>query len=452
MTSPLALTISFILLFVASVLAITSIPLAQHYSPDHYIEYLHESGDYAKVHSPEVRVTRDYLETNANNAPLAGNVFQVVTDITIGAQTFRVQVDTGSALMAVPYHSCDGCEGSPNPLLASSPAKEVGCDDDRCNQQQCRVNTDTCGFEVTYVDNSNINGIIMSDRVTVGGLAADNVLFGAIQQATANFEAPVADGIIGFSYNSTQITCSPNCVAPVFDVLVQSTGVPNIFAMLIDYNNGGTLTLGGVDESLYTGEVHYVPVTNRAFWAVTLRDIQVEGTSVVSNSAAFGLTIVDSGTSLTYFPQSVYNSIKNHFQVRYASLPLVNGANTLWKGSDYCLVRRSLLGLFPTIQFVFDGVTIRMTPDNYLYQSRSADGTTIFCLGLNPTTSGHTILGDTFMRGLYVIFDKESNQVGFAGTSAHPTATGSSSDSSSAPVTATISAAAAVALAATILM
>ena len=45
-------------------------------------------------------------------------------------------------------------------------------------------------------------------------------------------------------------------------------------------SNGGKLVLGGSDESLYTGEMNYIPLTRLGYWQVAMDSISVAGDKV----------------------------------------------------------------------------------------------------------------------------------------------------------------------------
>jgi len=252
----------------------------------------------------------------------------------------------------------------------------------------------------------------------LGAYSASSI-FGSITNIVSNFEFGYMDGIVGFAYSNAPLDCSPTCVQTLFSNLVQSTSISPIFAIFIDYNDGGSLSLGGYDPSILNGTLGYTSVTKTDYYNVNLQKLLLGPYTVASGSSAtFGSAIVDSGTTLTLLPQNVYSSLQSYFQTYYYYLPLVTGSETLFEG--YCFLSSTSIGQFPTIYFLFNGVTVPMGPQNYIYQTLDTQGRTAYCLGIEVSSDGNTILGDTFMRGQYVVFDQQNNRVGFGPTNAVP--------------------------------
>ena len=66
--------------------------------------------------------------------------------------------------------------------------------------------------------------------------------------------------------------------------------------------------------------------------------------------------------------------------------------------------------LYPNITIISSGISFNITPDMYLFSSASVRG----CyLGIQPLNAGFIILGDVFLQHNTVIFNKESNKMGF---------------------------------------
>jgi hypothetical protein len=107
--------------------------------------------------------------------------------------------------------------------------------------------------------------------------------------------------------------------------------------------------------------------------------------------------IVDSGTSLFFLNQYLYDQITNQY---------FQGCN-IYSSSIQCPC--SMTSSFPNFTFYFQGAKTYIYNTNY----------TIGCSAMFGPISdlGGILLGDTFMRNYIVTFDKGNSQVGFKGYS-----------------------------------
>merc|ERR1719171_2783793 len=79
---------------------------------------------------------------------------------------------------------------------------------------------------------------------------------------------------------------------------------------------GGRLTVGGYNSSYHersgnkssqnTSDIVWVPMQLGSYYHVALERVEVNGQIVAASKVALGRTIVDSGTTYTYFPSRVY--------------------------------------------------------------------------------------------------------------------------------------------------
>jgi phytepsin len=96
-------------------------------------------------------------------------------------------------------------------------------------------------------------------------------------------------------------TISVDHVRPVwYNMLDEKLVSQSVFAFYLNRTAGGEgeLVFGGVDTAHYTGDIHYVPLTNETYWEFEMQDFAVDGQSFCSNCRA----IADSGTSLIAGP------------------------------------------------------------------------------------------------------------------------------------------------------
>lgn len=91
---------------------------------------------------------------------------------------------------------------------------------------------------------------------------------------------------------------------PVFDNIIKQKKLDkNMFSFYFNRNEdsyGSKLILGGVDDSLYTGEINWADVNNKYYWTVTAEKILVGGKDIgLCNNCN---VIADTGTSLITGP------------------------------------------------------------------------------------------------------------------------------------------------------
>jgi len=338
--------------------------------------------------------------------------------ITIGTppQTFRVDLDTGSSTLAVIATGCTteadkACASADTPYNsdASSTVANVQCSDVSC---YCPHSSSNCAVELLYGDGSGASGAMLSDVVSIGNLST-TAYFGNIDSTAKGFSSSVSDGILGMAYNYLSEG------TPTFmDQLVSNNGIKNIFSMCFA-SEGGVLVLGEVESSYYKGSIQYTPIVNDTYYVVNLNHIVVAGESINVNSEV----IIDSGTTAMYISENIYEQIVDQLQQTCLS----DSASTIICGEDNifnlpegdCLeFSESDLKNLPPITFTFPNVNKRGTVSIQIpgsnYMRYTVSGTT-YC-GDFIIFSGDgdlNILGDTFMRSLYTVFDRENQRVGF---------------------------------------
>eukprot|EP01127_Copromyxa_protea_P007480 TRINITY_DN17391_c0_g1_i1.p1 TRINITY_DN17391_c0_g1~~TRINITY_DN17391_c0_g1_i1.p1 ORF type:complete len:421 (+),score=75.07 TRINITY_DN17391_c0_g1_i1:28-1290(+) len=382
-----------------------------------------------------------------NSVPMNGGVLTLgayYAEVTIGSppQKFSVLIDTGSSNLAVPLEGCKTCGGSDVHHFVPANSRtyqNVGCQSKAClkcspedyfgNTSKCVFGQPTCsteghcGYAITYGGGgSGISGFVATDEVCFGEhcVASHNIILMTREIPAASLSSAPMDGILGLAYEMN--ACNPTCTTPIFDHISRDHHIPNVFGMCITPSNGGSLDLGAIDHTKYTGELKYTPVTTQRWWNIHVLDIRVGGVSIDIPDFFYWTTndiiggFVDSGTSVFLVCPVIYSSIQEIFQAQYHKLPGV--ANTLFSGG--CVpdnVMGDKLRLFPNITVTFpdeNGGTfdLLMGPQSYLMHSNGA-----YCLGIVGNGGTGIVLGDIFMENYYTVFDKVSNRVGFGALS-----------------------------------
>jgi len=346
------------------------------------------------THNTKVHKTKKHQAQNhrliAETALQNSDLVEYFGEVAIGSppQYFKVVFDTGSGILWVPSNLCDGEACRDHHQLVEHKDKTLKVDD---------------GYVNIKYGTGNMRGRRATDLVAVAGVGVqkqdfllstdeDGVVFrngrfdgvmGLGKKDLANILQRGEDGRgVPFYINAVN---SKQLAEPKFSIYVSKhMGKP------------GAVVLGGVNPKLYSGPIFFHKGHSTAYWMLAMGSMKV-GNQIVPTNDARG--IVDSGTSLLVGPPSIIQNVLPHVRVN----------------SD-CSNMDSLKTLEMNMMTT-DGkeVTYKLTPADYVMQrmGRCKTGIAIMKIQLNMPHP-IIILGDTFMRKYYSVFNHETNEVGFA--------------------------------------
>jgi hypothetical protein len=169
----------------------------------------------------------------------------------------------------------------------------------------------------------------------------------------------------------------------------------------------GTILFGGYDKSKYTGDLATLPIVPngdvydvlQVDWS-SLSLTDQSGTTTYTADGFSETVVLDSGTSITRVPSDAFASLSQYFNLQ---------AEPTSDGSTIYYVDCNIASSEGSIDFGFSGVTIQV-PFSELALS-TGSGSCMF--GLLP---GSGVLGDTFLRSAYVVYDLGNKQISLAQT------------------------------------
>jgi len=360
-----------------------------------------------------------------------GGTAEFYATVSVGspANSFQVQVDTGSSDLLLYSPSCSSCEGaSPYNPSASSSAVLINCkagDNLNCPQDKCIIvgSTPACGFDDRYGDGSEVTGYVLADKFGVGPFDGFTATFGSILSSNVGqFEPNGVAGIWGLAYQGLSTWNG----ATVMDNLVSAAAMFNGFSMCLD--SGNPIMSIGVDYSGTSG-IQWASLTRQLYYEVGLNSVSVGSTTVLSGP---GTIIVDSGTTLILLQTNAYQAFENALNGMCSTTSLVgvcnvNNGQSLF--TSFCFpMTTNQIDEFPNITVSITGISaLTIAPSGYLFPNTINHQTT-YCLGVADSQDATTnLLGDSFMQNYHVIFDKHNARVGFGPLSTCPSATSSSS-------------------------
>ncbi|KAK0645926.1 aspartic peptidase domain-containing protein [Cercophora newfieldiana] len=329
------------------------------------------------------------------------------------ARSVRLHIDTGSSDLWVNTPSSSLCRES------SRPCQFAGTYSANSSSTYEYIGS---WFNISYVDGSGASGDYVSDTVSFGSSKLDRLQFGI------GYNSTNAQGILGIGYPINEVQVGRAGKQPyrnlpaqmVADGMIQSNAY-SLWLNDLDANTGNIL-FGGIDNAKFNPPLLSVPIQpEQGFFAeflITLTGATLSGTSVASDSEMALAVLLDTGSSLTYLPDDMVSTIYNRVGAQYDSS---NGA---------AYVPCSLANEATTFTFSFSEPTItvdmnEMVLDMYLNNGKRPqfqDGTTACLFGIAPAGQGTNVLGDTFLRSAYVVYDLANNEISLAQTKFNTTA------------------------------
>ncbi|RYP41386.1 hypothetical protein DL767_001024 [Monosporascus sp. MG133] len=349
---------------------------------------------------------------------LTGGGYYAEVSVGTPPQTVRLVVDTGSSDVWVLDSNADLC--------TSRSMQEVhggGCiaTFDPSESSTYTALSDA-PFQIAYLDGSSANGTYFQDHINIGGTEIESLQMGLAEEATIN------SGLLGIGYSTNVAARDPY---PNIIDLLEEQGLIAIRAYSLWLNaysaDIGTLLFGGVDTEKFVGELIAVPILPDSrtgiyhSFAVTLSSLVLNytdgNTDIIIQQPM--PVILDSGTTLTYLPRRIAYNI-------FSALGAVD--DTLYTGLVYidCAYLRSGL----TFDFQFGGRSgpLVRVPVNEVVLDNIGEyvemglpippgmpfADDVCSFGIHPADQGIYLLGDTFLRSAYVVYDLENHVVAMA--------------------------------------
>ncbi|TVY44471.1 putative aspartic-type endopeptidase [Lachnellula occidentalis] len=326
------------------------------------------------------------------------------------AQTLRLHIDTGSSDLWVNTATSSECTAK------GSPCKAAGTYSANDSSTYSYLASD---FNISYVDGSGASGDYVTDTFTLGSTTLKTLQFGI------GYTSSSPEGILGIGYQLNEVQVQRagkqaynNLPAQlVADNLIASNAY-SLWLNDLDASTGSIL-FGGVDTDQFQGTLATLPIqpTSGQFgeFLITLTGISLGSTVIATDQAQ--AVLLDSGSSLTYLPDSMAEAIYEQVSAQYDSQ----------EGAAY--IPCSMASNSSTLGFTFSSPTIQVSMDELVIPISSSSGTPltfsdgeVACLfGIAPAGSSTPVLGDTFIRSAYLVYDLDNNEISIAQTNFNAT-------------------------------
>ncbi|KAI9167401.1 putative aspartic-type endopeptidase [Paramyrothecium foliicola] len=270
-------------------------------------------------------------------------------------------------------------------------------------------------FNISYIDGSGASGDYVTDTVRVAGAEIPDLQFGIGYVSTS------AQGILGIGYTANEVQVSRAGLRPYDNLPAKMTanGMITSNAYSLWLNNiaadTGSLLFGGVDRARYQGELVSVPVQkiNDAYseFFVTLTRLRL-GSTVVQDDMALAV-LLDTGSTLTYLPDDIVETIYNMTNAVFepqegvAFVPCALGEQTA--NMTFTFSEPASIAV-PLNELVINLVDVTGR------QLSFSNGVPACLFGIAPATNSASVLGDTFLRSAYVVYDLDNHEISMAQT------------------------------------
>ena len=346
-----------------------------------------------------------------------------IANITVGTppQIIGVTIDTGSSNLW--FNTQTSCQ---NQTQTSQYCGGYGTYNANSSSTYNYLNSN---FRVLYGDQSGSTGDWATDVINIGGTQLKDQQIGVAYTSTAN-------SVLGIGYKSNEpiYTNSNFTFYDNVPALLVKQGIikSNAYSLWLNDINAasGSLLFGGVDTAKYTGPLTTVPVVpengtnNYDQFLVTLNSVAVSNgqSNVTAGKTSLPVPVLlDSGTTDMKLPAGVVRDIYSAVNSSSAAgLQYFNAGGSI---GTVVACNCALANSTQTMTFNFSGAVITVpmksivlqVDPNIRSQYHIPDTTCQFGVTpMNGTQISVMILGQTFLRAAYTVFDLDNNQISLA--------------------------------------
>lgn len=337
----------------------------------------------------------------------------------------------------------------PSETDISSSQATMDCDyygtfDDAASKSYHSNNTD---FLIQYGDYTFASGTWAYDHLKMGNITVENFSFALANESNSTM------GVFGIGLEGLESTSAGSSAAngesytyENFPVKLVNEGIisRNVYSLYLNDVDAtsGTILFGAIDHSKYSGQLQIVSLVNTLQSSGYKKAIKFEITassiSVASNYSKISAktvtstkypALLDSGTTLTYLPPSLVKSLGKALGGTYSS------------SVGAYIVKCNVGKQDVNVTFDFTGAKIQVPLKNFLLQVSSggysssdsssdsdtpssnigssgsgdpSDSSGSCAIGMISSGDNRLILGDSFLRAAYVVYDLDNYQLALA--------------------------------------
>ncbi|KAN0108458.1 acid protease [Hyaloscypha variabilis] len=370
--------------------------------------FLHKFGGKATTHQVLVKrkggaTSGDDAEAGEVTAEDQQNDSEYLCPVSIGtpAQTLNLDFDTGSADLWV------WSTLLPSSVLSQGSGHTIFDHTKSSTFETAKGKK----WQISYGDSSSASGTVGTDNVTIGGLTIKNQAVELATKMSDQFIQGAGDGLLGLAFGTIN-TVTPKPVATPVENMISEQDIPSsaeLFTVNLgswrDANDpdGGKsfYTFGYIDQDTVTAsgqEIAYTPVdSSQGFWMFNSTSATVNGTTVDQSG---NTAIADTGTTLALVADATCTAI-------YNAIP---GATYDSTQQGWVFPSSTTADQLPVVTFAVGDTQFAVQKEDLGFADA---GNGMVYGGIQSRgTMTFDILGDTFLKGIYAIFDQGNSRFG----------------------------------------
>lgn len=255
-------------------------------------------------------------------------------------------------------------------------------------------------WQISYGDGSSASGNVGTDVLDLGGLKIQNQSIELAEDLSSEFQQSEGDGLLGLAWDSIN-TVQPSAVKTPMDNLISQNLIPSDAQLFTAHlgesalqNDNSFYTFGYIDQDVVSstgGQITYADVDNsQGFWTFSSTSATVNGKTI---NRSGNTAIADTGTTLALVDDDTVKAI-------YDAIP---GSKYDSTQQGYVFPSSTTTDQLPTVTFAVGDTQIAVQKSALSF-SDAGSGYTYGGIQSRGTNS-FDILGDTFLKGIYAVFD-----------------------------------------------
>lgn len=290
----------------------------------------------------------------------------------------------------------------------SSSSRHIPCSHQLCElSANCKSSKQQCPYSIDYyTENTSSSGLLVEDTLHLAS-AGDHTLNTSVQapvligcgmkQSGGYLDGVAPDGLMGLGPGEISV--------PSF--LAKAGLIRNSFSMCFDEEDSGRIYFGDEGPAAQQS-TPFLPSDGKYMTYIVGVEACCIGKSCLKQTGFSA--VVDSGTSFTFLPNEVYDRITKEFD-RLVNATITSYPGYPWK---YCYKSSSQeLPKVPYLKLIFPSNN-SFVVHNPVFVVYGIQGVSGFCLAIQPVEGDVGTIGQNFMTGYRMVFDRENMKLGWS--------------------------------------